>query len=75
MTEDDDLSNQDWSAEDDAELRRANSRWRSGRLGPFRYFNYGWQFASWALYVNLSVFGLAVQLGPFHASVMWKEPF
>lgn len=65
----------DWTEEDQRAADRANSRWRSFHLGWFHYFNYGWEWRSWALDVCLSPYHVAVQLGPFRCHVMWKEPF
>lgn len=64
-----------WTAEDEAALRRANSRWRSWQLGPFSWYNYGLRWDSWALSTCVTPYHFGLQVGPFYVVIMWKEPF
>lgn len=75
MTVFDDNDPAAWTAEDEAALRRANSRWRSWQLGWFRWYNYGLRWNSWALVVCVTPYHFGLQAGPFNVVIMWKEPF
>lgn len=54
-----------WTVEDEAALRRANSRWRCWQVWRLTWFNYGLEWRSWAIYFSLNTYALSGQVGPF----------